>query len=323
MNLQPPADLVRALLDNDAYLIVGHVDTDPDATGSVLALRRVLRARGKTCLAVTPTPLPEQLEFMPDRELLLAPEDVKEDDWKHLIVLDCGIERTGHVAGWASRAGVVINIDHHATNPGTGDYNWIDPRFAATAEMIAALARRLDVSIDRPLATLLYTGLAGDTGSFRFSNTTPRVLRLAADLQEVGIDVETINAHLYERYSLEYLRLLAEVLQTVQTSQDGRIIYGRVTDAMRRKVGASADDSDGFIQYLRLVRDADVAVLCSEIENGMVRVQLRSTAAVDVAAVARQLGGGGHARAAGVKMKGPIAEVERQILAAVTAALAE
>lgn len=314
MRTHPPDALVSVLREADRFLIVAHVDPDPDSVGSTLGLWRMLRAMGKECLAVVPTPLPPMLRFLPHVDVLLTPDQVQPGTWDHLVVLDCGVERTGGVAAWAGRAGRIVNIDHHATNQGTGTLNWIDATYAATTEMVAALSESLGVALDLPIATLLYTGLVGDTGWFRFSNTTPEALRLAARLLSCGVDVESINRHLNESHSLEYVKLLALMLGTVTTAYDGRVVYARVTRTMRDAVGASFAEGDGFVQYLKLIRDTDVVVLFDETEAGPVRVQFRSSSSVDVSRIAQSLGGGGHARAAGVRIQGAIDEVEAKVL---------
>lgn len=318
----PPADVVELLRSEDGFLITSHVDADADSVGSTLALRRMLRSLGKSCVAVVPTPLPPLLDFLPDVTHLLVPGQVSDGSWRHLIVLDCGVERTGGVAAWAPQAHRIVNIDHHATNAGTGSHNWVDPSYAATAQMVAALGTALGAAMDKETAELLYAGLVGDTGWFRFSNTTPQVLRLAADLLGQGVDVERINRNLNERHSLAYVRLLGHVLQNVRTSSDGRVVYARVTRAMRDAAGAAPTEGDGFVQYLKMIRDVDVVVLFDEADGETVRVQFRSSPRVDVAAIAQALGGGGHARAAGAKLAGTVDEVEEKVLQTVAARLA-
>lgn len=321
MRSSPPDALVRHLLEADRFLIVGHIDPDADSIGSTLALSRVLANLGKRCIPVTPTPLPPLLDFMPGVETLALPEEVSTGDYDHLIVLDCGVERTGGVSERVSQVRSIVNIDHHATNAGTGTYNWIDATYAATAEMIARLGQALGASLDAETATLLYAGLVGDTGWFRFSNTTPGVLRLAATLLEQGVDPDALNRAMNERRSLVYLHLLGQVLQTVRTEYGGRVVVGRITREMRRAVGADEGEGEGFVQYLRLVRDTDVAVLLDELSDGRVRIQLRSSPRVDVAEVARSLGGGGHTRAAGARLEGSVAEVEKVVLETIGVAL--
>ena len=317
----PPDGLIRHLSAADNFVIVGHVDPDPDSIGSTLALGRMLAGLGKRCVPVTPTPIPPLLDFMPGAEALVSAEEVTFTGHEHLIVLDCGLERTGAVSQQAGLARSVVNIDHHATNRGTGTFNWIDTDFAATAEMIAALGRALGAPVDRATATLLYAGLVGDTGWFRFSNTTPEVLRLAASLLEYGVDPDYMNRVMNERRSFAYLLLLGRMLQSVRLACRGRVVVARVTQQMRREVGADQTEGEGYVQYLRLVRDTDVAVLLDETLEGQIRVQLRSSPRVDVAAIARSLGGGGHARAAGVRLEGSIGEVEELVLERVGAAL--
>lgn len=317
----PPEGVVRQLLTGDRFLIVGHVDPDPDSIGSTLALRRMLVALGKDCIAVTPTPLTPLLGFMPDVEHLTLPERVQPGTWEHLVVLDCGVERTGAIATQSSAAVSIVNIDHHATNPGTGTHNWVDAGYAATAQMIAGLCEPLRAQLDQATATLLYAGLVGDTGWFRFSNTSAAVLQMAATLLKYGVDIESLGRHLYESHSLTYLLLLGHVLQGVRPACGGRVITARVTQAMRSAVGAGQSEGEGFVQYLRLVQGAEVSVLFDELTDGRVRVQLRSSPGVNVAAIAQSLGGGGHTRAAGVRMVGTISDVEERVLGAIDKAL--
>lgn len=311
----------KLLRAEDGFLIVGHIDPDPDSIGSTLALRRFLTALGKKCVTVAPTPLPPLLDFLPDIEHLVSPDQAARDSWNHIVVLDAGLERTGAVAEMSERARCIVNIDHHATNPGTGTHNWIDSGYAATSQMIAALSGPLGVHPDGSAATLLYTGLVGDTGWFRFTNTSPAVLKLAAELLAMGVDIESISRNLHERHNPEYVLLLGHVLQSLGTAHNGKVVFARVTRAMRRQVGASDTEGDGFVQYLRLIRDVDVAVLFDELTNGFIRVQLRSSPGVDVSVIAKGLGGGGHARASGVRIKGSIDDVQEEVLKHIIATL--
>lgn len=319
---RPPEALIEALRREDHFLIVGHIDPDPDSTGSVLAMQKLLRALGKHAVAVTPDPLPAQVRFLPGSEEMLVPDQVERGSWRHLIVLDCGTERIGGAQEFTEHAGIIFNIDHHGTNPGTGHYNWVDTQFAATAQMIHALFEAFAIGIDVDAATLLYAGLAGDTGTFRFSNTDSQVLRIAAQLVEAGANPTEISQNLYESHSLAYLRLVANMLDTVKTAFGERVVYARLTEAMRRQAGMQADEGGGLIQYLRMVKSAEIVFLLEEVGETEVKVQFRSRSSIDVSRLAHALGGGGHARAAGCRLTATLDEAEATVLAQISAMLA-
>lgn len=318
----PPEALLEVIRRENDFLIVGHIDPDPDSTSSVLAMQRLLRSLGKHAVAVTPDPLPPHVRFLPGSADMLLPDQVEHDAWRNLIVLDCGTERIGKASDFVERAGIIINIDHHGTNSGTGHYNWVDANFAATAQMVYTLFEAFDTAFDVDAATLLYAGLAGDTGTFRFSNTDSHVLRIAAQLVEAGASPTLISQNLYESHSLAYLRLLAQMLSTVKTAFDERVVYARLTEAMRQQAGMRPDEGGGLIQYLRMVQTAEVVFLLEEIGESEVKVQFRSRAAVDVAKLAQSLGGGGHARAAGCRLAVTLDEAEKVVLSRLGAALA-
>lgn len=318
---RPPQQLLDAIRRGSRFLVIGHIDPDPDSTGSVLAMQRLLGALGKEAVAVTPNPLPPTVRFLPGSDAMLLPEAVDPDSWEDLIVVDCGTERIGAAVSFVPNARTIINIDHHPTNPGSGHCNWINPRFAATAQMVYTLYQELQVSIDRDVALLIYTGLAGDTGTFRYSNTTADVLRIAASLVEKGVRPGEVTEQLYEQHSLGYLRLLRMVFDTIATAYDDRVIYAKLTPRMKETADVRPEEVNGIIQYLRLVRSADVAFLLEEIGDNQVKVQFRSSAAVDVSEVARALGGGGHPRAAGCRLALDLASAERRVLQEIGRAL--
>lgn len=313
--VMPPEALIDVIRREDDFLIVGHIDPDPDSTGSVLAMQWLLHGLGKKAIAITPDPLPGHMQFLPGSDGMLLPDEVVPGTWRNLIVLDCGTERIGKARALTDQAGLIINIDHHSTNPGTGHYNWVDSQFAATAQMVHALFDALEVPRDRDAATMIYAGISGDTGTFRFSNTDASVLRIAAELVDAGVDPTQVSENLYESHSLAYLHLIAQVLSTVQTTHDGRVVYARLTRSMRERAGMEADEGGSLIQYLRLVKTAEVIFLLEEIGDTEVKVQFRSRAGIDVSRLAHSLGGGGHARAAGCRLRVTLEEAETRVLA--------
>lgn len=317
------AELATLLRASDRIAVVGHVDPDPDSIGSVLAVYRMCQNLGKQSVAITPDPVPASLHFLPGVAELVRPHEVASLRDYELWILDCGVERIGDLRDLLPGAHFVVNVDHHATNPGTGTYNWVDSSYAACALMVAELAEAAGVAFDQDMATLLYAGLAGDTGTFRFSNTSAKVLHTAAALVESGADPAYIASALYEQRTHGFLKLLGNVLAQAALACDGRVIYATVTDTDRRLAGVTREGSQGIIQFLRMVGDVSAAVLFDQVGPDEVRVQLRSGPKVDVARVAQSLGGGGHPRAAGCRITGDANEAQRQVFEHLSKALDE
>jgi phosphoesterase RecJ-like protein len=202
------AKVVAALQAGDHFLIVGHVDPDPDCLGSMLALHWALRRLGKTSLPVAPDQIPTTCRFLPGVEQIRLPQDVNPLDFNVLVVVDCEPGRTGQVAAWLHHFTQVVNIDHHVTNSAEVPTTYLDPKAAAAGEMVHAIIKALGLHLDQEVATLLYTAIMADTGSFRFSNTNARVLQVGAELIEMGANPDLIAQQIYETHSWGYLQLL-------------------------------------------------------------------------------------------------------------------
>jgi phosphoesterase RecJ-like protein len=213
----------------------------------------------------------------------------------------------------------VLNVDHHPDNRRYGTLNWIDPSAAATGEMVFDLIEAAGWSVTQDVATNLYTAIVTDTGSFRYSNTTPRTFRLAARLVEAGADPAVIAGHLYETRHLAGLHLLGRLLQQVEVSADGTVAWVVIDRAQ----AASPDllEAEDFITYPRSLRTVKVAVLFRELPDA-VKVSLRAKGEVNVARIAGRLGGGGHPNAAGVVLRTDLATARAQVLGAVREAVA-
>lgn len=312
------AAVVEALQKGERFLVAGHIDPDPDCIGSLLALDWLLDRLGKESQPLSHDPILPQWKFFPRIERIASPE--REAPWRHvpwdtLVVVDCEVSRTGAVASWAERVETVINIDHHVTNDGTGHVNLIRPKAAAAGEIVYDLIRAAGVALDANVSTLLYAALMSDTGSFRFSNTTAHVFEIAADLVRHGARPDEISREIYDTRSWSYVRLLGRVLDTLQRSPDGNVAWITLTQQMIREEGAREDESDGFIQYPRMIDGVEVAVFFKETESGKVRVGFRSKERVDVSQLAQEFGGGGHPRAAGCTLERPLADVVQQVTA--------
>lgn len=304
-NLSP---ICEAINKAHRLLLVGHVDPDPDCVGSMLAMHWLCQKLGKTSLPLSDDPMLPQWSFFPLIEHVQKPDvsQLKDQSWDTLVVVDCEIDRAGSAAQLRHVVHQIINIDHHQTNAGDVGVGLVNPKAAATGELIYDLIRAFDVPMDRDVATLLYVAIMSDTGSFRFSNTTAKVLRVAADLVAYGASPSDISGKIYDRRSWAYVRLLGLVLSTLTRSENGRVAWTCLTRDMIASVGARDDESEGFVQYPRMIDGVEVAIFFRELETGEIKASLRSKETVDVSQLAAEFGGGGHIRAAGCTLNGPL-----------------
>jgi phosphoesterase RecJ-like protein len=244
------------------------------------------------------------------------PPDTKQDvpgKYDAYIVLDADPPRTG-LFDDTLPADILINIDHHITNSSTWPYTWIDPDVSATGEMIYGLIGEFGVSLDRDIALCLYTAIFTDTGSFRYSNTSPESMKIAATLLEAGADPWLVTENVYESFAFRRLKLLGSVLADMKRSPDGRIAWVVVTEELYRQTGTTAEDTDNFINFVRSVKGVEVAVLFRQTAAMEYKISLRSKGRVDLSGLAQSLGGGGHKNAAGGLIKGPLDEVVPKVV---------
>jgi len=303
------------LRDHSRFVCLLHESPDGDSIGSTLALALALRRLRKDAVPVAEEAVPARYMFLPLARSVLSCEDVTEDR-DVCVLIDCSDpERAGRARHLISRARIVLNIDHHLSNSSFGDVNYVDPEASAAAEMIAALLEDLDVTPDRDIATCLYTGLMTDTGGFRHCNTTAASLRLASDLTRLGADPHDIAQRVYERMPESWARLLSAALSTLKRTEDGRVAWMAVTRDMLAAAGAGDEESEGLINYARMIDGVEVAALFKELDDGRVKVGLRSRHAVDVSRVASEFGGGGHRLAAGCVLSGSIDDAVRRVVA--------
>jgi phosphoesterase RecJ-like protein len=299
-----------------------HVNPDGDGLGSEAGLAHLLRARDIEVCVTNPTPTPARFRFLFDelpgvdrtgeavRELRRA--DV-------IVVLDISeLSRLGMLADTVRERGVpVACIDHHisqgALPPGP---RYVDPTASATGELVFEIAKANGWRLEQPAARGLYVALLTDTGGFRFSNTHPRTLRIAAELLETGLDPEGIYLEVYARAPEGRPRLLGEALQTLVVEPDIGLAWVTVPPGAVERYGLTSDDLDGVVEYPRSVEGVRMALLFREVSAGRIKVSLRSVGPVDVASFARQFGGGGHTKAAGLALVGSLAEVQATVLSA-------
>jgi phosphoesterase RecJ-like protein len=258
-------------------------------------------------------PLPAEYRFLDLSELQRGapPEDTEE---RVLIAVDCASEqRIAPEPEVVDRAPMVIDIDHHHDNSRFGDVNLIVPGASSTAEIVRDVMHALGVELTPQIAEALYVALVTDTGRFQYTNTTPKALRLAAELVEAGADVHGIFRHVYESVQFAKLKLLARALERARLFQGGRLVISYLLKDDFTEAGAEAPYSEGIIDHLRAVEGSEAVALIREPPSGdgpARRVSLRSSHdEVDVSAIARERGGGGHRQAAGFSSDEPIADI--------------
>ncbi|MBQ3160004.1 MAG: bifunctional oligoribonuclease/PAP phosphatase NrnA [Clostridia bacterium] len=314
------SDALSFLKEHESFLLVAHVAPDGDTLGSCLALQGLLRQLGKQAQIICDDPMPHLYAFLPGTaEVLLGDAAVAAEA---LIAVDCAdVGRTGKQ--W-DRAGErpTLCIDHHVTNPGFAQVNYIED-CAATGELVTLLYEALDEPISREAGVCLYTAIATDTGNFAYSSVTSRTFLLMGKVMESGFDLPECNRLLYRNERLQKLRLTARTVENAKLYRDGQVIVGVLTKAEMAAADGHKADCDGIIDRLRDVETVMVAAFLREEGENEVKLSLRSKAKVDCAALAKAYGGGGHVRAAGATLYTTLAAAETQITAALLAAFDE
>lgn len=307
------------ILEHDHFLVVSHVNPDGDAIGSTLAMGIMLQLLDKSFIMVNEGKVPFKFSMLPqsgDIQSYLAKDGVApRPDFDAVITVDCAdYQRIGRVREWLGENLPLLNIDHHPTNDGFGQVSLIRADAAATAEVLYDLATRLSIAWTKPLADCIYTGLLTDTGGFRYSNTAPRVLKIASEMLEYGVEGNDLADQFLEKLTFSHVRVLQKALATLDFTADKRIAWVSVTLQDVLDTNADNADLDGLVNYPRNIEGVEVGLLFKQIDETKWKVSLRSAGLADVAAVAQHFGGGGHIRAAGCAVAGPLDQVIRQVL---------
>ncbi|HET9242657.1 MAG TPA: bifunctional oligoribonuclease/PAP phosphatase NrnA [Gaiella sp.] len=317
--------VVTALREHDRFVVTSHDNPDGDALGSLLATHLALVQLGKDSVMVLggPAPLPPEYRFLglEGHGLLRnAPDDSAE---RVLVAVDCAQASRIVEPRLVASAALTVNIDHHHDNTRFGDVNLVVEQASSTAEVLADVFHDLGVRITPETAEALYTALVTDTGRFQYSNTTPKALRLAAELVEAGADVAKVFVEIYESTPFAKLKLLARALERATELADGRIVVSELRQEDFVAAGADEPYSEGIIDHLRAVDGAELVALVRELPAGAPAARKGSLRShpdgVDVSAIARSFGGGGHKRAAGFSTDLPMDEITRRIVDAFVA----
>lgn len=313
---------VRVLEGAQEVTLACHVNPDPDAMGSMLGLAAFLAHRGVKVAAASPTPpseLPRWVEALPGGEHLVAPGEVPKQP-AVLVTLDAAdVDRLDGLSHLVQRAGEVICVDHHRTNPGFGTINLIDPEASATAELVFRLIERMGGDLTPEVAACLYAGMVTDTGRFQFESASPDVLRIAARLREEAFDHARLAQALYADGSVPYLHLLGRLLDRVKLAPEANLVWTYLLRTDLEAGGVPIHETDDLIDVVRTAREADVAAVFKEQLAGGFKVSLRSRGDTDVSAVAGRFGGGGHRLAAGYSSKSSLEESVARLVEALVA----
>ncbi|MEJ2155944.1 MAG: bifunctional oligoribonuclease/PAP phosphatase NrnA [Desulfobacteraceae bacterium] len=311
--------IIDQLNKSRTVLVASHTNPDGDAIGALLATGLALRAMQKEVCMYNESAIPAVYRFLPSVRKIGQNFDAIER-YDTILILDCGsLERVGKMASQLKKGQIIINIDHHVTNTKFGNLQWIDPNACATAEIIYRLIKRLGSTFDCPIATAIYTGILTDTGSFRFSSTNQQAFAICAEMIENGANPYEVAQHVYGHYSLGRIKLLNLALDSLEISPNGKVSIMSLTQDMLDTTRTQEEDIDGIINYARRIEDVKVAALIHEVAGyGRARrqyhVSLRSDGDVNVALIAAQFGGGGHANAAGFSVEATLDDLKHKIV---------
>lgn len=304
------SQVLKQIKQRNRFVLTSHARPDGDAVGSALACCQILRSMGKDAAVVLHDGVPRIYQPLPFADQVVRAERVN-GTYDAAIILECdSIQRT-RLAGLEDR--FLISIDHHESGKPFAHINWIDPKAVATAEMVYRLAREAGVAISPDIATCLYTAVLTDTGAFMFEGTNEHTFALARELVLAGADPARCARHIYFGHSTAKMRLLGAALSNLH--REGPLAWIWVTREQMERFGAKEEDCEGLVNYALSIQDVEVAAFFRELPDGRYRVSLRSKGRLNVAAVAEEFGGGGHACASGCSVDGPLSVAAARLLA--------
>ena len=313
------AAIKDAIASRQRFLISSHARPDGDSIGSQLAMAYALRALGKHVEIVNKDAAPPPLMAFPGVPSITI-ADRATGTFDAALIMECSdLSRTG-VEGLDQY--YLINIDHHPGNACYGAINWFDAGAAACAEMVFDIVVALGVPLSIEIATHIYIGILTDTGSFHYSHITPRTFDICRQLVEAGVEPPRVARSIFDSNSLGRLKLFGAVLSTIELEDNGRLAVVRVDRAMTAASGGTYDDTEGLINLPLTVKEIQAVVFFKEIDATHFRVSIRSKGDIDVCAVAKIFGGGGHKNASGCTVEGSYADARRQLVAGLTEAMA-
>lgn len=305
------SQVIELIENHQRFAVTSHIRPDGDALGSSLALWWILRGLGKEAEVIMCDQVPHAYEKLPGTDEVRVVADV-DREYDAVFVIECSdVTRPGLPR---LKDQFVVNIDHHSTTVMYGNVNWIDSTAAAVGEMIYNLAKAIGARINPEMASCVYAAVLTDTGSFHFSNTTERTFKIASELVKHGAQPAKLSQAIFYCHPYSKVKLIGSVLSTLQRDESGQIAWIRMTKEVMLEAGASEEDTDGIINYPLTIGDVEAAAFFRELPNNTIRISLRSKNRVNVARVAEQFGGGGHANAAGFTIAARYDELSRLVI---------
>lgn len=312
------------LTQSKEVVIVSHFRPDGDAIGSTLALGLALINMGKRVHMWNEDGVPKRFSFLKGAELISRVPSECPASADAFVCVDTGdLKRIGDGASaHFHQAPLTLNIDHHETNTRYAAANWVEGEAAACGCLILKLLHGMGAAITEPIAEALYAAISTDTGSFQYSSTTPEVMEMAAELLRAGVEVGEINRQLYQESPISVFIMQREVLNHMVVEEEGAISHYSMPAGRRTELGVGYEDTKDLVDIIRVLAGVKVAVIFEDLENGLIRISLRSKdPRINVAELAGLFGGGGHSMAAGIRMRGALDECRENVLEAIRAAV--
>lgn len=305
-------EAMKLINDSTSIYITSHVSPDGDAVGSVFAMYLLLKNMGKDVHVVMPK-YSDRFKFL--EEMKIAEENVKANKYDLCIVLDCSsIDRVAMPEEDYIKANKKLVIDHHLNSKIDADLVVINSKSPATCELVYEFLTSQNITITKDIAKFIYMGIVTDTGSFNYASTTSNTHKVAAKLLDTGIDFAYICKMVNDTMKENRLKLIAYVINNIQTFKDGKIKYAKVTNDVLEDFGVPEEDAEGIINYLRCIVGVDIAIYARGLKDGSYKVSMRSNGNIDVSEAAIKLGGGGHINAAGFTVNEEIDNVIDEII---------
>ena len=311
------ADIADILRTRDNFVVMSHVRPDGDAFGCTLAMTLCLQQLGKTVTAWNEDGMLDKFRYLPGAGLIQSPPS-EPREFDVAIALDTAVWNRVGACLPAVKAKTWINIDHHITNDGYGDFAHIDATAPATGQILFELFRGSGLPLTYERADNLFVAISTDTGSFQYPSTTARTYEIGAELVRCGVNVGALSQKMYESYPRRRLELLRSLLNVLRFSANDRVASFALTQVTSTALGAMPEDNEGLIDNIRAIEGVIVAAFFEELPDEKVRISLRSKdPKIDVSKICGLFGGGGHTLAAGARVKGSLADVEERVLAAI------
>lgn len=304
---------IEKIKASENIYIASHIQPDGDNIGSMLALGMAIKKIKEKVFVLKSDDIPSDFLFLPNVNMINNHTNNAEIDL--FITLDTSDEnRLGQNKEILAQAKTIINIDHHISNTNFGDINIVDGNAAATGELVYKLINKMNIPIDKDIASCIYTAISSDTGSFMYDNANAETHEIAAELIKVGIDKSNININLYQNRSIERTKLFIKALGTLNLYFDNKVALIKVTQKVIEESNAKMEDTEGIVSFIREIAPVEVAIILKEFNEKEIKVSMRSKRFVDVSKVCANFGGGGHIRAAGCTINSLIDIAEELIL---------